>query len=56
LILPSELTSEAFKNYEDTLEADLPEDSDAKGVWVDELKSVRDSVRIVWTAAETVPV
>jgi hypothetical protein len=39
-----------------TLEADSPEECDAWDVWVEELKSVRELVRNVWTAAETVPV
>jgi hypothetical protein len=39
-----------------TLEADSPEECDAWDVWVEELKSVRELLRKVWTAAETVPV
>lgn len=39
-----------------TLEADSPEECDAWDVWVDELKSVRELLRIVWTAVETAPV
>jgi hypothetical protein len=39
-----------------TLEADSPEECDAWDVWVDELKSVRQLLRDVWTAAEPVPV
>ena len=39
-----------------TLEADSPEECDAWDVWVDELKTVRELLRNVWTAAETVPV
>jgi hypothetical protein len=39
-----------------TLEADSPEECDAWDVWVDELKSVRELLRSVWTAAETVPI
>jgi hypothetical protein len=39
-----------------TLRADSPEECDAWDVWVEELKSVRELLRIVWTAAETVPV
>ena len=38
------------------LKADSPEECDAWDVWVEELKSVRELLRIVWTAAETVPV
>jgi len=39
-----------------TLEADSPEECAAWDVWVNELKSVRQLLRNVWTAAETVPV
>jgi hypothetical protein len=39
-----------------TLEADSPEECDAWDVWVDELKCVRELLRNVWTAAETVAV
>jgi hypothetical protein len=38
------------------LKADSPEECDAWDVWVDELKSVRDILRNVWTASETVTV
>jgi hypothetical protein len=39
-----------------TLEADSPKECDAWDVWVEELKSVRELLRKVWTVAETVPV
>ncbi len=39
-----------------TLEADSPEECDAWDVWVDELRSVREMLRKVWTAAESVSV
>jgi hypothetical protein len=39
-----------------TLEADSPEECDAWDVWVEELKTVRELLRNVWTAAETVSV
>jgi hypothetical protein len=38
------------------LKADSPEECDAWDVWVEELKSVRELLQNVWTAAETVPV
>jgi hypothetical protein len=38
------------------LKADSPEECDAWDVWIEELKSVRDLLRNVWSAAETVPV
>jgi hypothetical protein len=38
------------------LKADSPEDCDAWDVWIEELKSVRELLRSVWAAAETVPV
>jgi hypothetical protein len=37
-----------------TLEADSPEECDAWDVWVGELKTVRELLRNVWTAAEAV--
>ena len=39
-----------------TLVADSPEEYDAWDVWVDELKSVREHLRNVWTAPETAPI
>ena len=39
-----------------TLEADSPKECDAWDVWVQELKSVRELLRNVWAAAETVSV
>jgi hypothetical protein len=39
-----------------TLEADSPEECDAWDVWVEELKTVRELLRNVWTAVETVSV
>ena len=39
-----------------TLEADSREECDAWDVWVEELRSVRELLRNVWTAAETVTV
>ncbi len=39
-----------------TLEADSPAECDAWDLWVEELKSVRELLRNVWAAAETVPV
>jgi hypothetical protein len=38
------------------LKADSPEECDAWDVWVDELQSVRELLRNVWTATETVQV
>jgi hypothetical protein len=38
-----------------TLEADSPEKCDAWEVWVDELKTVRELLRNVWTAASGWP-
>ena len=39
-----------------TLEADSPEECDAWDVWVEELKSLRELLRNVWTAPQSVPV
>jgi hypothetical protein len=39
-----------------TLEADSPEECAARDVWIEELKSVRQLLGNMWTAAETVPV
>ena len=39
-----------------TLDADSPEECDAWDVWVEVLKALRQLLRNVWTAAETVPV
>jgi hypothetical protein len=46
----------AEENETTTLEADSPEECDAWGVWVEEPKTVRELLRNVWTAAETVSV
>jgi hypothetical protein len=44
------------ENETTTLDADSPEECDARDVWVEELNSVRELLRHVWTAAEAVPV
>ena len=56
----SSIASDKLPEYQEpqqhVLKADSPEECDAWDFWVEELKSVRELLRNVWTAAGTVPV